>query len=287
MVDQKPFIECPRWHDGRLYFSDFYGTSVYSVEVDGAPREEVRVPGRPAGTGWLPDGQLLAVSQAEKRLYRHGADGPAVHSDMSRVMVGTANDMVVSSRGVAYVGNSGFDISDLSSFAPAPLVRVDASGIATVASEPLFFPNGSALTSDERTLIVAETMGNRLSEFDVDVDGRLGERRDWAVFGPTPATTDVMEIIGRSVVGADGICVDAEGAVWIADCYHQRVIRVAKGGEILDSIDLGDLNAYAIGMGGPSGQTLFICVAPTPFEHLCVEANAAAIWALDVPVPVR
>jgi sugar lactone lactonase YvrE len=266
VIDDREFLECPRWHDGRLYVSDIYSDSVYEVD-EGDIRIAARLDDNPAGLGWLPDGTLVVVAQQERKLLRVNAGGLLEHADMSALMGGNANDMIIGPTGVAYVGNFGFDLSDMSGFRPAPLVRVDPDGHAEVASESLLFPNGMAITPDGRTLIVAETWGNRLSAFPIDEQGSLGERRDWAVFAEPLRTANVMELIAAAAVGADGICLDKDGAVWLADAYHARVLKVAQGGDVLCSVELGSDNAYAVALGGTAADDLYMCLSPSPFER--------------------
>ncbi len=175
------FTECPRWHGGRWYFVDFYSHRVLSMEADGADlRTELTVPAQPSGLGWLPDGRLLVVSMKDRRILRREADGTVVeHADLSDLAAYPLNDMVVDEVGRAYVGNFGFDLMAGEDAAPTPLILVDTDGSARHISEPLYFPNGSVITPDGKTLIVDETFGNRVSAFDILEDGSLGPRRDW------------------------------------------------------------------------------------------------------------
>lgn len=287
LLDGMSFLECPRWHDDRLFVSDYYTNAVYSVAMDGSVRRVAQIDARPAGLDWLPDGSLLIVSQQDRKIMRLSDGGLTPHSDPSALMAGNANDLLVLGDGTAYVGNFGFDVNDLNAFAPAPLICVRPDGTAVVASPPLAFANTAVLTSTG-TLVVAETMANRLTEFDIAPDGMLVNGRPWAVFGPAVDSTDVLEIIAGAVVGADGICIDADDCIWIADAYHNRVIRAARGGAILEEIALGDVNAYAVALGGPDARTLFMCTAPSPFEHERATTRDAQVRTLqvDIPAPV-
>ncbi len=158
-----------------------------------------------------------------------------------------------------------------------------------MATEPLHFPNGAVITG--HTLIVTETFGHRISAFDIDADGGLSERRDWATFGPVPATTDVGEALGQLSVAPDGMCLDAEGAVWIADALGNRALRVREGGEVLQEISTGDTGVYALALGGADGRTLFLCTAPgspstsagTPARRSCWPPG----WTSRAPEPAR
>jgi sugar lactone lactonase YvrE len=285
VVEKYSFLEGPRWHDGRIWVSDFYTHQVVSADEHGGDlRVEAQVPAQPSGLGWLPDGRLLIVSMRDHRLLRREPDGAlSVHADVSSHAGGLLNDMVVDSRGRTWVGNFGFDLMAGAPIAPAPLVRVDPDGSSTVASEPLHFPNGAVITGN--TMIVNETFGHRISAFEIDADGGLSERRDWASFGPVPATTDVGEALGQLSVAPDGMCLDAEGAVWIADALGNRALRVREGGEVLQEISTGDTGVYALALGGADGRTLYLCTAPGFAEHERRHSREAKLLAARVNVP--
>jgi sugar lactone lactonase YvrE len=285
VVEKYSFLEGPRWHDGRIWCSDFYTHQVVSADEHGGElRVEAQVPAQPSGLGWLPDGRLLIVSMRDHRVLRREPDGKlAVHADVSEHAGGLLNDMVVDSRGRTWVGNFGFDLMAGAPIAPAPLVRVDPDGSSTVATEPLYFPNGAVITG--HTMIVNETFGHRISAFEIDADGGLSERRDWASFGPVPATTDVGEALGQLSVAPDGMCLDAEGAVWIADALGNRALRVREGGEVLQEISTGDTGVYALALGGADGRTLFLCTAPGFAEHERRHTREAKLLATRVDVP--
>jgi len=259
------FTECPRWHNGHLYFSDQHGYRVYQSSIDGFTDDIAIVPNRPSGLGFLPDGRLLIVSMCDRRILRLEDDGSlSLHADLSSLAPGDINDMLVDHEGRAWVGNFGFDLHGGASSCTTCLICVEPDGSAHIAAEGLGFPNGMVLSPDGRTLIVAETLMNRLSAFDVR-DGQLGPRRTWAAFGDAPKSTDVDEILAHSAVVPDGICLDAEGAVWVADLMHHRLLRVAEGGHILQELST-PLSPFACMLGGDDGRTLFICVAPTFHE---------------------
>jgi sugar lactone lactonase YvrE len=285
VVEKYSFLEGPRWHDGRIWVSDFYTHQVVSADEHGGDlRVEAQVPAQPSGLGWLPDGRLLIVSMRDHRVLRREPDGAlSVHADVSSHAGGLLNDMVVDSRGRTWVGNFGFDLMAGAPIAPAPLVRVDPDGSSTVASEPLHFPNGAVITGN--TMIVNETFGHRISAFEIDADGGLSERRDWASFGPVPATTDVGEALGQLSVAPDGMCLDAEGAVWIADALGNRALRVREGGEVLQEISTGDTGVYALALGGADGRTLYLCTAPGFAEHERRHSREAKLLAARVDVP--
>jgi sugar lactone lactonase YvrE len=278
------FTECPRWHDGRLYFSDFYTQRVLSVTLDGTIEAIAEVPGQPSGLGFLPDGRILIVSMRDRRILRREFDASLVeHADLSSVAPWHLNDMLVDNQGRAWVGNFGFDLMGGAKVTTTNLICVDPDGRSRIAAAGLAFPNGMALTPDGRTLIVAETMMNRLSAFDV-ANGMLGERRTWAEFGDPPTSRETEELLRQVNVAPDGICLDAEGAVWVADAIGGRLIRVAEGGVILEEIKTDDMGVFACMLGGDNGRTLFACVAPTFHEAEASAKHRAEIWMTDVDV---
>lgn len=284
IVSDLHFSECPRWHEGRLWFSDFYQHRVFSVNDDGSDlRVEAEVPGQPSGLGWMPDGSLLIVSMTDRQLLRRHPDGSTTeHADLAAFVTGHPNDMVVDAEGRAYLGNFGFDIMVGESPAPADLLRVDPDGTVSVAAPGLLFPNGSVIT-DDGVLLVNETLGNRVSAFDIAADGSLGERRDWATFGDAPpAGADLPTVLGSLAIAPDGGCLDADGAMWIADALGSRVVRVL-GGEIVEDLATPQ-PTYACMLGGADGRTLFCCTAPDFHEQARRAATEGAIMTTTVDV---
>lgn len=262
------FTECPRWHEGRWYFVDFYSHRVLSMTAEGSElRTELEVPAQPSGLGWLPDGRLLCISMKDRRILRREDDGTVVdHADLSALATGNLNDMVVDAHGRAYVGNFGFDLMGGEDLAPTALILVEPDGTPRVVAEELYFPNGAVITADGGTLIVNETFGNRVSAFTIAQDGSLGPRRDWAVFGPAPTSCPLPEALGRATVGPDGCGLDADGNLWVADALGGGALLVAEGGEVLERIDAG-APVFACMPGGPDGRDLFLCCAPDFDEH--------------------
>jgi sugar lactone lactonase YvrE len=264
------FVEGPRWHDGRLFFSDMGSKQVLTVDLDGTVEEVCVVDGRPSGIGWLPDGRMLVVSMNDRRVVRLEADGTLVeHADLSGLASAACNDMVVDGRGNAYVGNPGYDMRNPPSPLPtAELVLVRADGSAEVVDREVRFPNGPAVTPDGATLIVAETMGRRLTAFDIADDGTLSNRRTYA------------DLPGRL---PDGIALDAEGAVWLADAGGDACVRVREGGEITDVVDTGR-GCFACALGGPDRTTLFLLTGEG-FSGDAMRKRTAAIETVEVGVP--
>ena len=278
------FTECPRWHNGHLYFSDQHGYRVYQSSIDGFTDDIAVVPNRPSGLGFLPDGRLLIASMCDRKILRLEEDcSLSLHADLSALAPGDINDMLVDSAGRAWVGNFGFDLHGGAPSRTTCLICVEPDSSAHIAAEGLGFPNGMVLTPDGRTLIVAETLMNRLSAFDVN-GSTLGPRRTWAAFGDEPTSTSVAVILAHAQVVPDGICLDAEGAVWLADLMHHRLLRVAEGGQILQELST-PLSPFACMLGGDDDRTLFICVAPTFHEAEAKTLMNSSILMTRVEVP--
>ncbi len=285
LISGLSFTESPRWRDGRLYISDFYTQRVLAVTLDGKVETIAHVPQQPSGLGFLPDGRMLIVSMRDRKVLRRQADGSlVVHADLSSLAHWHCNDMLVDHDGRAWVGNFGFDLMSGAPPRSTVLIGIESDGTAQVVADDLGFPNGMVLTPDGRTLIAAESMMNRLTAFTVTA-GSLSERRTWAVFGDPPTSTNVSEALGQLAVASDGICLDAEGAIWIADATHGRLVRVSEGGRILEVRKTDSMGVFACMLGGDDGRTLFACVAPTFHEAEAKANHRAAIWMTRVDVP--
>jgi sugar lactone lactonase YvrE len=285
LVEGLSFAECPRWRDGRLYVSDRYTQRVLAISMDGAVETYARTPGLPAGLGFLPDGRLLIASMRDRKILLREHHGSIVeYADLSALAPGLLNDMLVDREGWAWVGNFGFDLFGGAPARPTVLIALAPGGTASIAAEDLSFPNGSVLTPDGHTLIVAETMASRLTAFTV-AGGALTNRRVWTAFGDPPETIDVSRILAEAAVVPDGICLDAEGAVWVADVMGRRLIRGAEGGAILDTVATNSLCAFACMLGGADGRTLFACAAPTFDEATAAVHHRSAILMARVAAP--
>lgn len=240
--------ESPRWHEGRLWFSDFGANEVVAVDLHGRSEVIARVPDMPMGLGFLPDGRLLAVSARDGRLLAARAGDPLeTYADLSGLSGHPWSDMVIDGRGDVYVGNIGFDFP-AGQIAPGLLALVTPDGAARQVAHGFSFINGMTVTPDNSTLIIAETYAHRLIAFDIGAHGSLDGRRVWA------------ELPGGF---PDGICLDADGAVWYADVPGKRCVRVREGGEVLQTIGL-DRGCFACALGGPGRQTLFMMAAEYP-----------------------
>ena len=236
------FGESPRWHDGRLWFADWGAQELIAVDLEGRREVVVRVPSSPFSIDWSPDGRLLIVSGPEGVVLRRELDGSlATHADLSGLSDRPWNEFVVDGRGNAYVNNIGFDFP-FGEFAPGTVALLVPDGSVRQVADGVAFPNGMAVTPDNSTLIVAESYANELTAFDIAEDGGLSNRRVWADLGDGVP---------------DGLCFDAEGAVWYADVPNKRCVRVREGGEVLQTIDL-DRGCFACILGGPDGKTLFL-----------------------------
>lgn len=284
VVDGLVFGEGPRWHDGALVFSDMHARRVVRAELraDGGSATTSTVvevaEDEPSGLGWLPDGRLLVVAMETQRLLRVEADGSLVeHADLSPWARGSLNDMIVAADGTAYVGDMGARIQEGGVRVPGQTFRVAPDGDVSCAADDLRSPNGHVLTDDGRTLIVAESGGACLTAFDVLDDGTVGRRRRFAAL--TPATPTV------AVAAPDGICLDAEGAVWVADPIGARVFRVREGGEVTDSIEFEDVIPVACVLGGEDRRTLLVCVAADWKRDVVLRAPSGRIDACEVAVP--
>jgi sugar lactone lactonase YvrE len=274
------FGEGPRWHGGRLWFSDFYAHAVKSVSLAGDLRTEFEIDDQPSGLGWAPDGSMLIVSMTKRRVLRRTPDGRiAVHADLGDVAAFHCNDMVVDSAGGAYVGNFGFDLdaqirargvaSVLADHPTAALAYVAPDGAVSVAAENMHFPNGPVITPDGKTLIIGETLGAVLTAFEIGDGGVLANRRVWADCRPAIP---------------DGICLDAEGAIWIANPVAPQCVRVAEGGQALEIIETGQ-PCYACMLGGDDGRTLFMLTAASSDHEAAAKSKTGKILIAEVDSP--
>lgn len=266
-LDGLVFPESPRWREGRLWFSDMFAGRVMAVDPEGRSEVIAAAPGWLSGLGWLPDGRLLAVSMQDRRLLRLEAGGFVEAANLQGLASCTTNDMVVDRLGRAYIGEVGFDVHGGAPFRPACLVLVTPEGRARVVDADLVCPNGAVITPDGRTLIVGESLADRLTAFDIDADGSLTHKRVWA------------QVEG---LGPDGICLDAEDCIWVASPMQGRVQRIREGGRVLESFSVSPM-PLAVMLGGPDRRTLFICEAPHPEEAM--KKPQGRLETLRVSVP--
>jgi len=277
LADGVFFGEGPRWRDGRLWFSDFYAHAVKSVSLAADLRTEFEIDDRPSGLGWTPAGDMLIVSMTRRQLLRRTPAGEiSVHADLGGIATFHCNDMVVDAQGRAYVGNFGFDLdaalesrgmeSVLADHTTAKLALVGADGTVSVAADGMDFPNGSVITPDGKTLIVGESLGARLTAFDIAADGSLSGRRVWASTRPRVP---------------DGIALDADGAIWVANPIAPECVLIAEGGEVRRVIDTG-MPCYACMLGGEDGRSLFMLTAPSSIGHIAAAAPKGQVLVATV-----
>jgi sugar lactone lactonase YvrE len=267
LLGGRGLVESPRWHGDRLFFSDWSAGEVIAVDLAGRSEVIARVKSLPLCTAWLPDGRLVIVSSQAGRLLRREPDGSLiVYADL---METGWNDIVADGRGNAYVNRVGFDLMAGEAFKPGFVALVTADGSVREVADDFALPNGMAVPADNSTLIVADSHRHHLVAFDIGADGGLSGRRIWADLGH----------------GApDGICVDAEGAVWYADVPGQRCARVAEGGAVLRTVPL-DRGGFACALGGPDGTTLFIVAAEWRGMAEMVAPGSGQVLATEVEVP--
>jgi sugar lactone lactonase YvrE len=286
LVEGLKFGEGLRWHEGRFWYSDFYKQEVCSLAPGAGPRVELQIDDRPSGLGWLPDGRLLIVAMTSQRLLRREPSGAVVlHADLKSFAKFHTNDMIVDSRGHAFIGCFGFDLDAFiqehglaSLFAEpgppmAPLLMVTMEGKVSIASPNHAFPNGMAITGN--TLLVAETFAPGVTAYDLKSDGALINRRPWANLPRTPPT-----------VVPDGISADSEGALWVANAIAPEVVRIAEGGKILDRIETSN-PAFSCVLGGADGRDLVIATAPGSNAEAAAKHSRGLLEIARVDVPAR
>jgi sugar lactone lactonase YvrE len=272
LMERLAFPDCPRWHGGRLWFSDTHDGRVWAMTEEGQAEPMLSVDGRPGGLGWLPDGRLLVVSMKGRALLRVDGDQLTTVCDLSRFSPHAWNDLVVDPDGRAYVGGHGHDVEAGDELAGAPLVCVEPDGEAWVVVDRLLFPNGMAVVDGPagRTLLVAETWGQRVSAYDLLADGSAARPRVWADVRPNVP---------------DGLAVDAEGAVWVADPVLKGLMRVIEGVGAVQWLSTGDRGAFACALGGSDGRTLYVCTSGTSNPAKTVRERSGRIEAVRVDVP--
>ena len=269
LLTGRGLVESPRWHGDRLYFSDWSAGEVVALDLAGHSQVIAQVRSLPLCTAWLPDGRLVIVSSPDGRLLRLERDGSLVmHANLGQP---GWNDIVADSRGNIYVNRPGFDPTAGEAFRPGEVCRVGADGSVRQVADDIAFPNGMAVTGDNSALIVADSYRHELVAFNIGADGGLSGRRVWAGLGDgTP----------------DGICADAQNAIWYADVPGRQCVRVTEGGAVTRTVEL-DRGGFACVLGGPGGTTLFITAARWHgmTGPQMVAPGSGRILAVDVDVP--
>jgi sugar lactone lactonase YvrE len=267
------FTESPRWRDGKLWFLDIHDRRIKTVDLAGSVETVQELPFLPNGFGLDPEGTVVVGDAFQRRIHRATGAGLDQVADISDLTESCLSDGIVDARGRLYVGDIGYNFLDPAArpVETCVIVLVEPHGRASVVADNLFFPNGMVITPDGRTLLVGETLGHRLTAFDIREDGTLGNRRVWAQL--------------PSSVGPDGICLDAEGAVWCANPEGEdSVVRVREGGEITDRIKV-DTHAYAVMLGGPERRHLFISTSGSHDPAEIQRNPTASFQVVEVEVP--
>jgi sugar lactone lactonase YvrE len=262
LADGFCFGEGPRWFEGLLWFSDMLGEAVHTVNLRGDVSTLKLTGHAPSGLGFRPDGSLLIASTELRQVLRYDGDSVTVLADLAATVPANLGDMVVDDLGRAYVGSQAFE--------GGVIARVDADGGATVVAEDLDFPNGMVITPDRTTLIVAESKGRRLTAFTIGADGSLSDRRVFAegLDGPP-----------------DGICLDAQGGVWVSATLANQFERIVEGGTVTDRIDMGDRVAIACMLGGPERRTLFLLSSTDAYPQKLIGTKRSRVDAMIVDTP--
>ncbi len=268
LIDDFIFLEGPKWWDGTLWVSDVFDHKVYRLGPDGARQVVAHVPQRPSGLGFLPDGTPIVVSSKDFRLYRIADGQIAEYADLTAHATGHVNDFAVDAAGRIFVGNFGYDYDAGEPRKTTNIHRVDPDGSISVAASDVDFPNGMVIINHGRTLVVAETWAGRLTAFDLSADGALSNRRVFADLGERQP---------------DGICADAEGAIWAGSFNTGEFLRVLDGGEITDRVQF-DGSGVSCVIGGADGHTLFMTVYCGPVADLVAGKRKAAVFTLPVAV---
>jgi sugar lactone lactonase YvrE len=263
------FPESPRWHDGRLWFSDWLAHQVIAVDESGEAEVITDVDAFPFSIDWLPGGSLTMT--AGRKILRMDADGSlAPYADLSGLTEFGLNEIVVDGHGFAYVNGAGFDLMGGGEPAPGLVALVRPDGTSEVVDRGIAFPNGMAILPDGGSLIAADSYGKELVGFDIGDDGSLSNRRTWAD-------------LGEGV--PDGICLDAEGAAWYADVPNRRCVRVAEGGEVLETVE-HDRGCFACMLGGHDGRTLFLMAQEwNGPEGIGKGPRTGQVLTVDAPAP--
>lgn len=268
LLEGGAFYEGPRWHQNKLWFSDMHARRILTVDMDGRSEVVATVPHRPSGLGWLPGGHLLVVSMSDRKVLRLELGRFVEHADLSAIARHECNDMVVDRQGRAYVGHFGFDHFAHATYKSASLIAVEPDGSAREVASDLMFPNGTVITEDGHTLVVAESYGHRLTAFDIEGDGTLTNRRVWADIGMAP----------------DGICLDSEGCIWVASPTERAVVRFQEAGAEVQRVAVGR-KAIACMLGGSDRRTLFMLTSKTTEARKALVLGSARIETIEVDAP--
>lgn len=290
VADGFHFLEGPRWHENKLWFSDMHGYKVHNLDAAGNLSTLAEIPEQPSGLGWLPDGSLIIVSMLDRKLMKLKDGVLSIHADMSHLTPYQCNDMVIAKNGTAYVGNFGTDSVE-SKIHKTCLISVSLEGEAKICADGLLFPNGTVISSDGKELIVGETFGGNLTSFQINESGELSHRNIWARVMPLhfKIITSIVRFLNIPLKESnnnpfpvpDGICLDSDDGIWVASPTTAEVIRYKKEGKITDRISTPQ-PAYACMLGGKDEKELYILTAESSNPQFCKENKTGEIYKVEV-----
>ncbi len=281
-IDGIYFGESPRWHGNKLWFSDFYDKGIYALDENGSGERLFEVENQPSGLGWLPDGRLLVISMVDKKILVEDGESLKEYADLSEYHTFLSNDMVVSSNGIAYAGNFGFDLDEfLEKYGPTGIVtppgppltnvvKVDTDRNVSVAANEMSFPNGSVIFPDNKSIVIGESTALRLTAFDINDDGSLSNRRVWAD-------------LSSYMCVPDGCCLDSEGRIWVANALMGECLLIEEGGAVKGRVETG-MTAFACMLGGEDRKSLFIMTAPISTKKIASAERKGTIEVAKVDV---
>ena len=291
------FGEGPRWHENKLWFSDFYSHKVMTLDENNSLETVCEVPSQPSGLGWLPNGDLLVVSMLDRKILKFSEGSISVHADLSEYVAHKCNDMVVSRDGTAYVGNFGMGDAG-ESLNSTHLMIIKSDGTVLKGPDNLLFPNGTVITEDGKNLIIAETLGAKLTSFDIEDNGELTNRKLWARTSPlfslliikslSSLGFDLSKIdfskYSKNLHVPDGICLDEKNGIWIASPTTKAVVRIEKGGNITDKINTPK-GAFACMLGGKERKTLYVIISNSSDPEEAQASPEGEIHSIEVEIP--
>lgn len=291
------FGEGPRWHENKLWFSDFYSHKVMTLDENNSLETVCEVPSQPSGLGWLPNGDLLIVSMLDRKILRFSEGSISVHADLSEYVAHKCNDMVVGRDGTAYVGNFGMGDAG-ESLNSTHLMIVKSDGTVLKGPDNLLFPNGTVITEDGKNLIIAETLGAKLTSFDIEDNGELTNRKLWARTSPlfslliikflSSMGFDLSKVdfskYSKNLHVPDGICLDEKNGIWIASPTTKAVVRIEKGGNITDTINTPK-GAFACMLGGKERKTLYVIISNSSDPEEAQASPEGEIHSIEVEIP--
>ena len=291
------FGEGPRWHENKLWFSDFYSHKVMTLDENNSLETVCEVPSQPSGLGWLPNGDLLIVSMLDRKILRFSEGSISVHADLSEHVEHKCNDMVVGRDGTAYVGNFGMGDAG-ESLNSTHLMIVKSDGTVLKGPDNLLFPNGTVITEDGKNLIIAETLGAKLTSFDIEDNGELTNRKLWARTSPlfslliikflSSMGFDLSKVdfskYSKNLHVPDGICLDEKNGIWIASPTTKAVVRIEKGGNITDTINTPK-GAFACMLGGKERKTLYVIISNSSDPEEAQASPEGEIHSIEVEIP--